>query len=127
MRNAAIDVLYTHYGEASDDHEAPNLHDVKYIFDNTTPEAPIRRFLIVHALFFLFSKNRRNAPLPDDWAQVLTEHGEIGYAMVRMLGEWNWVMGVNAPPMKVKARHEFHERLPEPPVVKDEPAENLEQ
>ncbi|KAL2018524.1 hypothetical protein VTK56DRAFT_736 [Thermocarpiscus australiensis] len=120
VRNAVIDVLYVYFGEASDDHKAPNLLDVKYIFDHTLPDAPIRRFLIAHTLFYLFSKNRRNAPLPGEWAGVLTENGEIGCAMIRMLADWNWVIGANAPAMKIKPRTEFHERLPQPPVIKRE-------
>ena len=127
VRNAAIDALYTYYGEVSDDHESPSLHDIRYIFDHTTPDAPIRRFLIVHSLFYMFSKNRQNTPLPADWAQVIRERGEIGFAMLRMLSEWNWVMGGNAPNMKVKARHEFHERMPQPVlVIKEEPEEEVE-
>ena len=121
VRNAVIDVLYAYYGEASDDHKSPDLHDVLYIFDHTAPGAPMRRFLVAHALFYLFSKNRRNAPLPEDWEEVLSERGDVGYDMVRMLGEWNWAMGQNAPRMTIKPRIEFHEKVASPPpVVKSE-------
>jgi hypothetical protein len=124
VRNAVIDVLYAYYGEASDNHMSPSLHDVKYIFDNTKPEAPMRRFLIAHALFYLFSKNRRNAPLPEDWFEVLNAHCDVGFEMIKMLGEWNWAMGQNAPRMTIKPRTEFHERLPRPQVIKREDAED---
>jgi hypothetical protein len=124
VRNAVIDVLYAYYGEASDNHMSPSLHDVKYIFDNTKPEAPMRRFLIAHALFYLFSKNRRNAPLPEDWFEVLNAHCDVGFEMIKMLGEWNWAMGQNAPRMTIKPRTEFHERLPRALVIKREEAED---
>ncbi|KXX80708.1 hypothetical protein MMYC01_202143 [Madurella mycetomatis] len=120
VRNAASDALYEYYGPASDNHKPPNLHDVKYIFDNTTPDAPLRRFLIAQALFYLFSLNRRNAPLPRDWIVVLTQHAEIGFAMIRMLADWNWAIGDNAPNMNLRPRQEFHERIPLPPIAKDE-------
>lgn len=114
VRNAVIDVLYLYYGEASDDHLSPNLHDVTYIFAHTTPDAPMRRFLIAHALFHLFSRDRRNAPLPQDWVEVLNEQCDVGYEMIKMLSEWNWSMGYNAPRMTIKPRVDFHERLPRP-------------
>ncbi len=129
VRNAVIDVLYAYYGEASDDHKSPNLHDIQYVFENTVPGTPMRRFLVAHALFYLFSKGRRNAPLPDDWAEVLLgeERGDVAYDMLRMLGEWNWAMGHNAPRMTIKPRAEFHERLPAPPIiVKQEEGEDGE-
>jgi hypothetical protein len=123
VRNAVLDVLYAYYGEASDDHRSPDMRDITYVFDHTGPDAPMRRFLIAHALFFLFSKNRRGAPLPPDWAKVLNEYSEVGYDMIRMMGEWNWVMGSNAPRMAIKPRVEFHERVPRPQVVKQEQVE----
>ncbi|KAL2132832.1 hypothetical protein VTI74DRAFT_3264 [Chaetomium olivicolor] len=126
LRNAVIDVLYAYYGEASDDHESPNLHDVKYIFENTAEDAPMRRLLIAHALFFFFSKNRRNAPLPQDWVDVLSRHADVGFAMFTMLADWKWAMNVNAPRMAIRKRAEFHERIPVPQVpdiVKPEPTE----
>ena len=126
IRNAAIDALYTYYGEVREDHESPNLHDIKYIFEHTTAEAPIRRFLIVHCVFYLFCRGRQNTPLPEDWAEVLNERGEIGYSMIRMLSEWGWIMGVGTPPMKVKSRTEFHERAPQPMIVKPEPRDSIE-
>jgi len=126
LRNAAIDALYTHFGEVTDFHESPNFEDIDYIFTHTTPDAPIRRFLIVHALFYLFSKGRRNAPLPADWGKVLCKNGEIGWAMIRMLADWNWTMGVNAPPMKVKARYQFHEKEAELPKIKPERPDAVE-
>lgn len=123
VRNAVIDVLYTYYGEASDDHQSPNFHDVKYIFENTVPGAPMRRFLTAHSLFYLFSKNRLSLPLPRDWVEVLGKEAEIGFAMIQMMAEWSWYMGGNAPKMTVKPRADFHERVP---VVKEEPVEECE-
>ncbi|KAK4153880.1 hypothetical protein C8A00DRAFT_14945 [Chaetomidium leptoderma] len=125
VRNAVIDVLYAHYGEADDGHMSPNLHDVTYVFENTAREAPMRRFLVAHALFYLFSKNRRDAPLPEDWVEVLNTQSEIGFEMINMLGEWNWSMGHNAPRMTIKPRIKFHERLPQPEeMVKQEEVED---
>jgi hypothetical protein len=113
LRNAVMDVLYSYYGEASDDHRAPNLRDVQYIFEHTGPHAPIRRFLIAHTLFYLFSRGRRGQQLPPDWQEVLRGHGEIGFEIVRMLSEWNWTMGLNAPRMSIKPRVDFHEKVPD--------------
>ncbi|SPQ20334.1 4d39f5ac-9ba7-4cab-9d83-27631aa1918a [Thermothielavioides terrestris] len=121
VRNAVIDVLYTYYGEASDDHEAPNMHDVKYIFENTLPGAPMRRLLTAHSLFYLFSKDRVTQPLPRDWVEVLNSEAEIGFAIIQMLAEWGWYIGGNAPRMTVKPRADFHERVP---IVKDEPVDD---
>jgi hypothetical protein len=125
VRNAVIDVLNGYYGEASDNHTSPVFHDITYVFAHTAGDAPMRRFLIAHALFYLFSKNRRNAPLPHDWAEVLREHPEVGFEMIKMLGEWNWFMGHNAPRMTIKPRGEFHEHVPffQNEVVKQEEAE----
>ena len=120
VRNAVLDVLYAYYGEASDDHRSPDMADVTYIFDHTMPNAPMRRFLTAHSLFFLFSKNRRGQPLPQDWITVLNDYPQVGFEMVTMLAEWNWSMGYNAPRMTIKARAEFHERPPQPKVVKQE-------
>ncbi|KAL2170924.1 hypothetical protein VTG60DRAFT_4328 [Thermothelomyces hinnuleus] len=122
VRNAVLDVLYAYYGEGSgaDEHRSPDMRDITYIFEHTTRDAPMRRFLIAHALFYLFSRGRRGAPLPLDWEQVLSRSAEVGYEMIKMLGEWNWVMGANAPRMTIKARTEFHERAPLPEVVKQE-------
>ncbi|KAL1840522.1 hypothetical protein VTJ49DRAFT_343 [Mycothermus thermophilus] len=122
VRNAVIDVLYGYFGEASDTHRAPNMHDVRYVFAHTTPRSPMRRFLIAHALFYLFSRGRRNEPLPQDWDEVLRGNGEVGYELIRMLAEWNWSMGHNAPRMTIKPRVDFHEKIPrqEQNVVKKE-------
>ncbi|KAH6640670.1 hypothetical protein F5144DRAFT_482089 [Chaetomium tenue] len=119
VRNAVLDVLYMYFGEASDDHRAPDMGDITYIFDHTGPNAPMRRFLTAHALFFLFSKNRRGLPLPQDWNTVLNEYPQVGFEMITMLSEWNWTMGYNSPRMTIKPRHEFHER-PSVPKVKQE-------
>jgi hypothetical protein len=124
VRNAVVEVLYIYYGESSDDHKSPCMHDVLYIFENTDSEAPMRSFLIAHTLFYLFSKKRRNSPLPQDWAEVLNEHGDIGFDMIRMLSEWNWAMGHNAGRMNIKAREQFYEKLPTPPeIIKQEKVE----
>lgn len=97
------------------------MHDVLYIFENTEPAAHMRRFLVAHVLFYLFSKQRRNTPLPRDWAEVLNEHGDIGFSMIRMLAEWNWAMGHNAGRMSIKARESFYEKMPTPvEVIKEE-------
>jgi hypothetical protein len=120
VRNAVLDVLYAYYGEASDDHRSPDMVDVTYIFDHTVPNAPMRRFLTAHSLFFLFSKNRRGQPLPQDWIAVLNEYPQVGFEMVTMLAEWNWSMGYNAPRMTIKPRAEFHERPNQAKVVKQE-------
>ncbi|KAK3304198.1 uncharacterized protein B0T15DRAFT_232436 [Chaetomium strumarium] len=122
IRNAVVDCLYTYFGTSSDDHKAPAFYDVKYIFDNTEPGAPMRRLLTAHLLFFLFSKSRRNSPLPGDWVEVLSKDAAIGFAMIQMLAEWNWVMGDNAPRMNIRPRADFHEKVP---FVKYEPDEDL--
>ncbi|KAL2265340.1 hypothetical protein VTJ83DRAFT_6440 [Remersonia thermophila] len=122
VRNAVIDVLYGYFGEASDTHRAPNMHDVQYVFAHTTPRSPMRRFLVAHALFYLFSRGRRNEPLPRDWYEVLHGNGEVGYELMRMLAEWNWSMGHNAPRMTIKPRADFHEKIPrqEQGIIKKE-------
>ncbi|KAK4251613.1 hypothetical protein C7999DRAFT_10631 [Corynascus novoguineensis] len=144
VRNAVLDVLYAYYGDTApgseQHHRAPNMHDITYVFAHTARDAPMRRFLIAHALFYLFSRARSSRGartssssssalllLPLDWEQVLSESAEVGYEMIRMLAEWNWVMGANAPRMTIKARTEFHERVPGPAdPVKQELTEDEE-
>lgn len=127
VRNAVVDVLYSYFGEATDNHRSPDMRDVEYIFARTPDGAPMRRFLVAHALFYLFSKNRHNAPLPQDWADVLAARGDVGLEMATMLAEWNWHMGHNAPRMTIKPRVEFHEKVPkvqqqmDAPVKMEEP------
>ncbi|KAK3387272.1 hypothetical protein B0H63DRAFT_541513 [Podospora didyma] len=114
VKNAAIDVLYQYYGQVPEDViRVPSLFDVKYVFDNTDGNAQIRRLLIAHALFFLFSKKRANRdPLPEEWQTVLSENGEIAWSMIKMLSDWRWTIGRNVPEMNIKPKQEFHEPVP---------------
>lgn len=122
VKNAAIDALYAYFGpdaeKAVDEVRHPDLRDIQYAFENTLPDSHMRRLLIAHALFHLFGKKRRSAPLPPAWEDVISQNGEIAWAMVKMLSDWKWVMGSNVPDMKIKARQEFHEKpfVPPPPV-----------
>ncbi|KAK3943578.1 hypothetical protein QBC46DRAFT_420037 [Diplogelasinospora grovesii] len=122
VKNAAIDCLYDYFKLGLDDPSVearcPDLRDVRYIFDHTPPESPMRKLLIVHAMLYLFSKKRRAVPrtilLPDEWEETITQSGDIGWAMIKMLSEWKWTMGSggNVPEMKIKHRQEFHEVVP---------------
>lgn len=88
----------------------------------------MRRLLVAHTLFYLFSKNRRNAPLPQDWPDVLLNHADVGFALVKMLADWKWAMNVNAPRMTIRKRSEFYERVPSAPMpdpVKAEPVDEM--
>jgi len=108
VKNAAIDAVYAYFNDSSEI-LCPNLHDVQQVFENTPPDAHMRRLLIAHALFYLFSKKPATVGLPEDWAEVMQSSGQVGWAMVSMLNEWRWEMGVNVPPMKIKTRQSFHE------------------
>ncbi|KAM7220546.1 hypothetical protein V8F06_004135 [Rhypophila decipiens] len=130
VKNAAIDALYAYFGPDAekagpDDIRHPDLTDIRYAFDNTTPDSHMRRLLIAHALFYLFGKKRRGAPLPTAWEEVLSNNGEIAWAMIKMLSDWKWVMGSNVPDMKIKARQEFHERPYVPPSPGLAPGEQV--
>ncbi|KAK4204803.1 hypothetical protein QBC40DRAFT_336701 [Triangularia verruculosa] len=113
LRNACIDVLYDYFGPASDDHYCLKMEDVAFIFANTPEEAPMRRFLVAHLLFYVFSRNRRGVSIPEEWGTVL-EKGDFGisWTLVRMLGDWNWAIGSNVPVMIIKPRNEFHDKTP---------------
>ncbi|KAK4186043.1 hypothetical protein QBC35DRAFT_465047 [Podospora australis] len=114
LRNSTMDVIYDHYGPVRPDHEAPAMEDVEYIFRNTPPDSPMRRFLIAHLCFFLFSEARQGQGLPEGWFKFSAENHEINTSIIRMLGDWNWVIGKNAPGMVVKKRTEFYEYPPIP-------------
>ncbi|KAK0741775.1 hypothetical protein B0T21DRAFT_433138 [Apiosordaria backusii] len=113
LRNACVDVLYDYMGPASDDHMCLAMQDVAFVFQNTPSESPMRRFLVAHLLFYIFSRNRRAMPLPQEWGTVL-EKGDFGisWTMFRMLGDWNWAIGDNVPVMIIKPRTEFHDKTP---------------
>lgn len=127
LRNTVMDTLHRYYDVDTDDgkkHMSPDLCDVQYVYDNTKPAAPIRAFLLANALFWLFSKKRATGSLPPDWVDVLRSNGDIGFEMIDMLAGWGWVIGKSTPIMKIKPRHEFHERVPEHEIVKQEPADD---
>lgn len=128
LKNAAVDALFDYYHGpdaiymvAEDQPRAegrkprpreirrcPNLRDVKFIFENTSKTAKIRQLLTVTVLFFLFFK-RAKRELPSEWQEVLTEKGEIGFAMISMIGTWGWTLGDTVPSMKVKDPCAFHD------------------
>ena len=119
VKNAAIDALYAYFGpdaeKAPGEARHPDFRDIQYAFEHTLPDSHMRRLLVAHALFYLFGKKRRGAPLPPAWEEVISRNGEIAWAMTKMLSDWKWVMGTNIPDMKIKARQEFHERPFVPP------------
>lgn len=129
LKNACVDALFTYYhGPESiymvadettraegrkprtrEVRRCPNLRDVKYIFTNTVKTSKIRQLLVVSILFFLFGKRGVKRELPAEWQEVLTEAGEIGYEMIRMISTWNWTLGETVPSMKVKDACAFHD------------------
>ncbi|KAK5658613.1 hypothetical protein OQA88_2006 [Cercophora sp. LCS_1] len=113
VKNAAIDVIYNYYGEATGELRVPNLNDVAFVFNSTPEDSHLRRLLIAHTLFYIFDKRRGNKPLPEEWEAVMRGNGEIAFTLIRMLADWNWVMGGNVPPMKIRSRQSFHEPLPQ--------------
>ncbi|KAM7187895.1 hypothetical protein V8F20_010764 [Naviculisporaceae sp. PSN 640] len=123
VKNAAVDALYAYFGPDADKDKptdpneirAPDLRDIQYCFENTAPDSHMRRLLVAHALFYLFGKKRLTTPLPAAWEEVISKNGEIAWSMVKMLSDWKWVMGVNVPHMKIKARQDFHEKPFVPP------------
>ncbi|KAK3314901.1 hypothetical protein B0H66DRAFT_627692 [Apodospora peruviana] len=121
VKNAAIDALYAYFKfddakeKADDPNEVrcPDLEDVLYAFENTPADSHMRRLLIAHSLFHLFGTKRLDRrPLPPDWEKILRQSGEVGWEMIKMLSDWQWIMGRNVPIMRIKPRQEFHERIP---------------
>ncbi|KAK3997182.1 hypothetical protein QBC44DRAFT_399008 [Cladorrhinum sp. PSN332] len=115
LRNAVLDVLYDYYSGSP--REPINMEDVKYIFDNTPTDAPMRRYLVCQLLFYFFDRERAGKPLPKEWATVLGEQGDIGFSMFRMLNDWAWGFENQVPRMVVKPRVYFYD---EPVRVKVE-------
>jgi hypothetical protein len=116
LKNAAVDAIYHFYHgdgavEEGGKRRCPDLRDVKYVFENTVADAPIRRLLVVSTLFYLFSrKNERQSNLlPDEWEEVIRSSGDIGWEIIKMVYSWNWVLGSNCPAMAVKKPCSFHE------------------
>ncbi len=120
VRNAVVDVLYSYFGEATDNHRSPDMRDVEYIFARTPDGAPMRRFLVAHALFTLSARTgttrRCRRTGPTCWPPAATL-----VWMATMLAEWNWHMGHNAPRMTIKPRVEFHEKVPKVQQQMDAP------
>lgn len=132
LKNAAVDAIFTYYhgpdaifsvaeqpnpqSRQPDGRKpkmrkvrrCPNLHDVEYVFKNTTKAHKIRSLLIVTALFYVFFK-RQSRSLPSEWEEVMGNKNEIGYEMIKTIATWNWAMGDNVPMMKIRNACEFHD------------------
>ncbi|KAK4164977.1 hypothetical protein QBC43DRAFT_352366 [Cladorrhinum sp. PSN259] len=92
--------------------EQINMEDVKYIFDCTPNDSPMRRYLVCQLLFFFFDRERAGKPLPQEWATVLGEQGsDIGFSMFRMLNDWAWGFENQVPRMVVKSRNYFYDEV----------------
>ncbi|KAK4228362.1 hypothetical protein QBC38DRAFT_524277 [Podospora fimiseda] len=121
LRNAVLDVLYDYYSAPPNERDEVNMEDVKYIFDNTPTDSPMRRYLVCQLLFYFFGRERAGQPLPKEWATVLGEQGDIGFSMWRMLNDWAWGFENQVPRMIVKPRIYFYD---EPVRVKVEKQED---
>ena len=130
VKNAAVDAVYGYFAVDVAEARCPDLRDVQMLFSNTSDDSPMRRLLVAHIIFYLFGKKRGDAPLPVEWEHVLSSSGRIGWAIVKMLSDWNWVMGRNIPPMRIKTRLAFHEQVdpvdpdPQQAVKKEEGSDN---
>ncbi|KAK1754348.1 hypothetical protein QBC47DRAFT_447256 [Echria macrotheca] len=113
VKNAAIDALYSYYADKTTPPQprVPDMHEVKVVFDNTPPHSQLRRLLIAHCAFWLFSRRRGDSGLPEEWEEVLQGDGVIGFSILQMVADWRWVMGGNVPPMRIETRQSFHEVL----------------
>ena len=79
LRNAIVDVLYDYYSQPALEPPAAaiNMEDVKFIFDQTPNDSPMRRYLVCQLLFYFFDGKRAGKPLPKEWATVLGEANDI--------------------------------------------------
>ena len=92
----------------------PWMTDVRHAFARTPEDNPLRRFLISTAAIFLFSKRPEGKELPEEWKDVLTGTGEIGYCMLRFIASCRWVVGCKTQQgerevLRVWPKHAFHE------------------
>jgi hypothetical protein len=110
-----MDTIYNYYAEDVPELRCPAVADLRMVMDNLPEDSPLERLLTAHLLFTCFSTKRDGAPVPDDWI-LIRESGRIGYGLITMLTEWKWLLGRNVPPMKIRDRHHFHEKLDAPPV-----------
>ncbi|KAK0740305.1 hypothetical protein B0T18DRAFT_330633 [Schizothecium vesticola] len=114
-KNCIMDTIYNYYAEDVPELRCPAVADLRMVMDNLPEDSPLERLLTAHLLFTCFSTKRDGASVPDDWI-LIRESGRIGYGLITMLTEWKWLLGRNVPPMKIRDRHHFHEKLDAPPV-----------
>lgn len=124
LRNAIIDVLYDYYSQPALDPPATaiNMEDVKFIFDQTPNDSPMRRYLVCQLLFYFFDGKRASKPLPKEWATVLGEANDISFSMFRMLNDWGWSFNNQVPAMVIKTRNYFYDEAVK--VIKVEDGED---
>lgn len=88
----------------------PWMTDVQHVFARTPEDNPLRRFLISTAVIFLFSKRPEGRELPEEWREVLTGTGEIGYCLLKFIAECKWVAGKDVVnKLVIWPKYAFHE------------------
>lgn len=87
----------------------PWMTDVRHVFARTPEDNPLRRFLISTAVIFLFSKRPEGRELPEEWKEVLTGTGEIGYCMLKFIAGCKWVAGKDVNKLIIWPKYAFHE------------------
>lgn len=112
-KNCIMDTIFHYYAEDAPELRCPSVADLRMVMDNLPEDSLLERLLIAHLVFTVFSPKRANAPVPDDWV-LLRDSGRIGHGMVSMLVDWKWQLGHNVPPMKIRDRHNFHEKVDVP-------------
>lgn len=109
-KNCIMDTIFNYYAEDVPELRCPAVGDLRMVMDNLPEDSLLERLLTAHLVFTCFSPKREGATVPDDWV-LLRDCGRIGHGMISMLVEWKWKLGRTVPPMKIRDRHNFHEKL----------------
>ena len=106
LQNEVMDIVYDYFAPEGEPY--PDLRDVQYLFENTDSKDAMRILLAVHASFELFSaKVVEGRKLPDHWDEVLQMSADVGYQIIRTIGEFGWKMK-DFPKMVLKDRCFLH-------------------
>lgn len=114
-KNCIMDTIFNYYAEDVPELRCPAVADLRMVMDNLPEDSLLERLLTAHLVFTCFSPKREGATVPDDWV-LLRDCGRIGHGMISMLVEWKWKLGRTVPPMKIRERHNFHEKLDAQPA-----------